>query len=243
MKQQSRYARWRPARAGRRRGQALQGRCAAPAVSRLWVISSLLWLAGCATLFAPPPSAEQIDRDWQARQSRLQDVDTWELKGRLAMRADDDGWHASLRWQRQQDRHVIDLSGPLGKGHVRLNQDASGARLRDNEQQTHYASTARQLLYETTGWDLPLDDLNYWVLGLPAPDSPKRWELDDGGRLKTLQQGGWEVRFLAYGRHGDYDLPSKVFIQRDPAGAAAAADSKQTLEVRLAIAQWTVSTP
>ena len=239
MKQQSRYARWRPAYAGRRRGQALQGRCAAPAVLRLWAISSLLWLAGCATLFTPPPSAEQIDRDWQARQSRLQDVDTWELKGRLAMRADDDGWHASLRWQRQQDRHVIDLSGPLGKGHVRLNQDASGARLRDNEQQTHYASTARQLLYETTGWDVPLDSLNYWVLGLPAPDSPNRWELDDGGRLKTLQQAGWEIRFLGYRRHGDYDLPKKLFIQRNPAGA----DSTQMLEVRLAIAQWTVSTP
>ncbi len=154
----------------------------------------------------------------------------WEIDGRLAMRAADEGWHASLRWVRRQDRHAIDLAGPLGGGYLRLTQDRHGAQLRDAEQHVYHARDARALLLRATGWDMPIDGLNYWVLGLPAPGSPVTEDIDPWGRLKTLHQLGWDVEFIKYARYGRYELPSKLFIRRKP--------SADTLELRMVINRW-----
>ncbi|MEE8607300.1 MAG: outer membrane lipoprotein LolB, partial [Nitrospiraceae bacterium] len=117
------------------------------------------------------------------------------------------------------------------------------ARLRDANNQTYWAATSQQLLFDTTGWRLPLDGLNYWVLGLPVPDTPGTQALDRSGRLKSLDQLGWQVRFLRYRRHGVYEFPSKLFIRRQANGTDAQPPDEgdshgPLLEVRLVIERW-----
>ncbi len=95
-------------------------------------------------------------------------------------------------------------------------------------------------MYRTTGWRVPLDGLNYWVLGLPAPDAAASEELDSRGRLKTLAQSGWDIRFLEYTRYGSFDLPSKLFMKRQNAGVEASPVKDAALEVRLIVERWTL---
>lgn len=193
--------------------------------------------AGCATAPSLPPVANPAVA-WQARQMELKPVTAWSIQGRLAMRSADEGWQASVRWVREGEQHSIDLIGPLGRGHLRLTQDSRGAELRDADQRTWRADNAQQLLYRTTGWLVPLDGLNYWVLGLPSPEAATGQELDERGRLKTLIQSGWDIRFLEYARYGSLDLPSKLFIKRQNGGSDANLAKDAALEVRLAIERW-----
>ena len=95
----------------------------------------------------------------------------------------------------------------------------------------------RQLLVETTGWDVPFDDMDWWVRGLPAPGAKAEQELDEDGRLKTLTQLGWEVEFLEYGRYGAYELPSKLFARRHE-NVPGIGLNHMTLEVRVVIERW-----
>ncbi len=192
----------------------------------------------------PPPEDPAVV--WQARQPRLVALKTWDIQGRLSARTADEGWQASLRWVRDDERHNIDLWGPLGRGHLRLTQDRFGASLRDAEQNTYWAANGQELLFETTGWRLPLDGLNYWVVGVPVPEIPGQQALDDWGRLKTLQQLGWDIRFLRYTRAGDYEFPSKLFIRRKLVGNENLLTDNESsnapiVEVRLVIEHWTVS--
>ncbi len=193
--------------------------------------------AGCATTPALPPVANPVAA-WQARQVELQPVTAWTIQGRLAMHTDNKGWQASVYWVRDGDNQRIDLTGPLGRGHLRLLQDSHGAELRDADQKTWRADNAEQLLYRATGWRLPLAGLNYWVLGLPAPDSVGHQELDAQGRLKTLVQSGWDIQFLEYTRYGTLDLPSKLFIKRLDGGTDGDQAKDNALEVRLIIERW-----
>jgi outer membrane lipoprotein LolB len=172
---------------------------------------------------------------WQQRQVSLARIRAWDLRGRLWLRSADEGFNLSLQWRREADRHRIDLTGPLGGGRVRLTQDRHGAELRDASDVVDRDASVQQLLARRTGWDLPLDGLNYWVLGLPAPDAPTQSEIDSWGRLKTLEQFGWDIRFLEYVQQGGHELPSRVFIKR----RHDAAD--RTLEVRLVVEKWAVA--
>lgn len=196
--------------------------------------------AGCATVPSPPP-VENPAAAWQARQAELRSLSAWTLQGRLAMRAAEEGWQASVHWIHDGGRQQIDLTGPLGRGHLRLTQDDGGAELRDAERKTWRAENAEQLLYRTTGWLVPLDGLNYWILGLPAPGAAANLTLDDQGRLKTLDQSGWDIRFLEYARQGAFDLPSKIFIKRRDDGNETASAKHVDVEVRLIVERWNLT--
>ncbi|MEK7191642.1 MAG: lipoprotein insertase outer membrane protein LolB [Pseudomonadota bacterium] len=203
--------------------------------SFLFFLFALLLLSGCAALPARAP--DEVARAWAMRQQALAPITNWELRGRIALRSRDEGMQASLHWVRERERQRISLVGPLGSGQVRLTQDAGGAELRDTEKNVRRAPTARQLLVETTGWDVPFDDMDWWVRGLPAPGAKAEQELDEDGRLKTLTQFGWEVEFLEYGRYGAYELPSKLFARRRE-NAPGIGLNHVTTEVRVVIERW-----
>jgi outer membrane lipoprotein LolB len=196
--------------------------------------------AGCATAPALPP-VENPAATWQARQTELRPITNWKIQGRMSMRTAEEGWQASLSWVREGERHRIDIIGPLGRGHLRLTRDDQGAELRDADQHSWHAENPEQLLYRTTGWLVPLDGLNYWILGLPLPDTAASQELDPRGRLKTLSQSGWDIRFLEYTRYGELDLPSKLFIKKQGRGTNGSPADDATLEVRLVIERWTLN--
>lgn len=203
-------------------------------VAGLFLLPALL--AGCATVALAP--VEDPAAAWQARQAELRTVTAWDIQGRLAMRADDQGWHASLKWERDGERHRLDFTGPLGRGHLRLLQDGHGAELRDADQRTWRAENAEQILYRATGWSLPLAGLNHWIVGLPAPDSASQQRLDAQGRLQQLTQSGWDIEFLEYARYGAFDLPVKLYVKRQAGRAPGSPAAEAVLEVRLSIERW-----
>lgn len=193
-------------------------------------------LAACAGLPERPPVADR-DRAWRSHHDKLAPLSVWEIHGRLALRTETEGWQASMVWVRRDDRHQIDLSGPMGRGHVRLKRDASGAELRDSEQKIYRNSNAEELLVLATGYRFPLEGLNYWVRGLPAPGGSADREFDAWGRLARLRQLGWDIEFLEYGDHAGLELPAKLFARRQPVGERLAR-ADEMFEVRMVIERW-----
>lgn len=200
---------------------------------RLFVLLFALSLAGCVTPPARPP-VDDPAAAWAARQTRLARVDAWELRGRLAVTTAEEGANASFHWLRRQARHRLSLAGPFGSGGVRIEYDGDIATLRDSSGEVYYGHSVQELLARATGWRLPIEGLDYWVLGLPAPGAPARRELDAWGRLAVLEQLGWRIEFVEYFGPGLYELPRRIFIARAAEGA------RDFLEARFVIERWTV---
>ena len=129
-------------------------------------------------------------------------IQHWELRGRLAVRADERGGQASLTWKRDAARHSIRLNGPLGRGVVRVTQDETGAQLQDAEQRVFHAADAEELLYRYTGWRLPLTNLNYWVRGVPVPGLPAtgNWMMPAASRRCVSRVGSSSIRNMCASR-------------------------------------------
>ena len=172
------------------------------------------------------PLTEGTDVSWQRHQQEVAQLQYWTIQGRLVVNNGSESWHMDISWQQQGDTYVIKLIAPLGAGQIQLRGDKHGVVLDDGETDPLYADNADSLLYESTGLQIPVRGLRYWVRGLPDPGMSNGEVSLSSGKLKQLQQGGWQLRFRRYQQVNNTSLPNKLFLRRDD------------LDVRLVIDQW-----
>jgi len=177
----------------------------------------MLLASGCTSL-SPRPVETWTAPAW----------DDWGLSGRIAVRAAEEGWHASLRWQQTGEAFRIELSGPLGQGAIRLHSDGGMVHLEAADGMRDQAANADLLLARHTGWRLPVSGLRYWVRGLAVPARPAHWTRGAGGRPAHLRQDGWDIRYTDFqDPSGRGPLPRRIELERDG------------LQARLVIDSWT----
>ena len=162
-------------------------------------------MAGCATtrnaVDLPP-----ID-SWQARNEVLGQVQAWEFKGRIAVKAGDDGFNARFNWVQDGDAFAAAVSGPLGIGTVRIEGDGDSVTLTDKDGAESRLDDVETELQWRYGWTIPVESLRYWALGIPDPAAPGVTELDEQDRLLRLEQSGWAVEISRYAEGGGRQMP------------------------------------
>ena len=176
-----------------------------PARILLLPLAVLALLAGCATT---PESVNLPDiGSWDARTAVLGDIASWEFKGRIAVKADDDGFNGKFNWTQQDDAFRATVSGPLGMGTVRVAGDGQVISLTDKDGVETVLEDPELELQWRYGWTIPISSLRYWALGIPDPGKPAATELDEIGLLCRLEQGGWVVEISKYREGGGQQMP------------------------------------
>jgi len=167
-------------------------------LGRALLISATLLLGACATQqpFQPPAQQQSADTPFSA-------------SGRLAVKVDDKGSYGNFEWQHAPAHDVVSITTPVGSTVARLTRDAGGVLLEADGKQTRSANV-EELTNETLGWTLPLDNLVWWIRGLPAPNTPSE-RLADG----ALQQQGWTIRFFRDEGDTASQVPKRVELARD----------------------------
>jgi outer membrane lipoprotein LolB len=176
---------------------------------RLFCLAALcMALSACVTTRPKiPPSAAP----WQQRSTALQALAEWKLEGRAAVAVGQQGWQANLDWQQQGAVADVHLAGPLGVGAVALKRTRDGVSL--NGAPPSEAVVAQ--LQDRLGFDLPLDNLRYWLLGVPDPSTPFDLTRDEHDRAQQIVQAGWTVAYDKYLAYQNDWLPARVVLSRD----------------------------
>jgi len=205
------------------------------ACRRMLALLLMLLLSGCATQPAAPLlDAEALDRLWDSRQAQLSGLAGWQMKGRVAVKSDEDSWSASLSWQQQAETFDISFSSMLGQRMAQLKGDELSASLYLPDDRVLSAANVSDLLDDELGWSVPMGGLRYWLVGLPAPEpepvlaatSELNKGLDEWGRLQWLEQSGWRIEYQRYHSAGILEVPKKMVLTRDD------------LRVRFVIDRW-----
>lgn len=176
----------------------------------------LALLAGCASPPAPPPGP---GAPWQARAERLAALQSWQAQGKLALRNGSAAESANLLWRQQDGRSELHLSGPLGMAATRILAEGERLEVRRGEELRVLDISTPRAVEMSTGWDLPLKALPYWMLGIPQPGAAATRLSFDNERLSTLSQDGWQVTFDAYGQFDGYTLPTRLRVSRGDTSA------------------------
>jgi outer membrane lipoprotein LolB len=160
-------------------------------------------LAACAATRTVPPSIK-----WEQRVGELQSAGGWQLDGRAAVALGQQGWQATLAWRQTNDSAEVHLAGPFGIGALVLKQTPEGLSLNGAPPSDAVLSQVQEKL----GFDLPIENLHYWLLGVPNPKSSFDLSRNDQDRAKVLSQAGWNI---AYDRYmpaaGDW-LPARLVL-------------------------------
>ncbi len=178
-------------------------------------------LAACATTQrAPAPAGEP----WEQRAGELQHLAAWQLDGRAAVALGTQGWQATLNWRQSADSSELHLAGPLGVGAMVLRRTPQGVSL--NGAPPSEAVLAQ--LQERLGFELPLDRLRFWLLGVPDPSAAYELTRNDQDRALRLTQADWTVDYERYmASNGDL-LPAHLTLTREG------------VRVRIAVDHWVV---
>jgi outer membrane lipoprotein LolB len=169
-------------------------------------------IAGCRTLPVVPPATAE---SWEARRALLQGRQHFEIKGRVAVAAGQDGFTASLRWIQSGTASQLSLDGPLGVGGVRVTTDGTVLTLVNPRGEHLDSDAARAELKARLGFDAPLASLRYWILGVPDPASTPAAEIVDAERrLTNLEQNGWQIDYADYVVMNGEWLPGRMTLHR-----------------------------
>jgi outer membrane lipoprotein LolB len=185
-------------------------------------IAAVLLLAGC-TLQRPVPPV-----DWQARTAQLAALESWQARGRIAVKSPDGGGQGDLLWRQEGESARIRVSGPFGAGAWEIRWDPALLTIagRDGELTRAYTGpdAAEQFLTEQLGWSFPAMSVRYWLLGLPHPAFPAHETRGAAGELLELEQNGWNVRYQQYVRADGIPMPARLTAENELARLRLAVD-------------------
>jgi outer membrane lipoprotein LolB len=184
----------------------------------------LVALAGCATPRREPQPAG-VPVAWIQRITQLEHAASWQLDGRAAAALGQQGWQASLHWQQKGASSDLHLAGPLGMGATEIKVTSEGLSINGASP----SAAAMMQLQDKLGFDLPLDNLRYWLLGIPDPSIPFDLTRNAQDRALKLSQAGWTIDYDEYmPANGDL-LPKRLVLNRADARVRIAVDRWQGL--------------
>jgi outer membrane lipoprotein LolB len=186
---------------------------------RLPLLACALLLTGCKTVQVHTTAPLT---PWDERATALAHARTWQLDGRAAAALGQEGWQASLDWRQSGDSSELHLAGPLGIGALVLDMSPDGLALNGAAPSPAVAAQLEARL----GFELPLENLRYWLLGIPNPAVPFELTRNALDRAQHLSQAGWSIDYDQYRPQGGDQLPARIVLRR--------ADAR----VRIAVDRW-----
>ena len=168
----------------------------------------LLWLvvavAGCASVRPPAAGGNVPDPE------RFTE---WSARGRIGITAHGEGGSGSFTWRQAAGRTELALRGPLGAGGLDLVTDGVQLQVRDASGVALDGDAARAELEQRLGGPLPLVQLRYWILGVPAPagHGPGAAPVQMAtGSVPGFVQDGWVVTLDQSEVFGAWRLPVRL---------------------------------
>jgi len=178
---------------------------------------ALAVLAGCRT--APPPAVigPGADAPWPEQRAALEKLDAYSLTGRVAVAASGEGFSGTLRYQQQPHRSDLSLDGPMGMGGVRVTLDGETLSIATSGGDHLDGGAARAELERRLGFTLPLAEMRWWLLGIPAPGEASVDADAASGEIRAFVQQGWRIGIDARAPAMGFSLPQRLTATRDGA--------------------------
>ena len=189
----------------------------AGARTALGALALAVVLAGCRT--APPAKiiGPGADAPWPEQRAALENFDAWSLTGRVAVAAGGEGFSGSLRYQQQPHRSDLSLDGPMGIGGVRVALDGEEISIATSGGDHLDGAAARAELERRLGFALPLAEMRWWLLGIPAPGDADLIQDGATGEVEGFVQSGWKVVVNARAAALGFALPQRLTVEREGA--------------------------
>ena len=196
-----------------------------------WVLLICVCVSACQTPgYSIKVDAAHDPRQVLQHQNRLADLKNWDLKARIGIKSTRQSGSATLLWQQQADNYRLKLILPFAQGIINIERQNGLVTLVDQTGQTRSANSAAALIYQSTGWYIPVAELSEWIIGQVPSVYQTQWSTD--GLVAEAAVDVWEIDYQTY-QAVPYNedflmLPGKIVL------------THPELTLRLILNQWTL---
>ena len=193
-----------------------------------------LMLVSCATVKEQVIEKEQVITEpagWVAEQHKRQQIENWEIRGRLGVQTESNGGSLDIIWKQSDKDFSIRLIAPLGAGSYLIQGDSYFAEVHFPDGHKEIISSIDDVFSSALEIDLPANAVKDWIRGIPAKSlSIENISWNDQGLLDKIKQSGWNVEMKKY-TGNKILLPHVIYLSRD---------DNAELDVRLVLRQWLI---
>ena len=151
------------------------------------------------------------------RRKQLSQTRQWAFSARLSVRRNTDAWAGQIRWQQTGPDYLIHFNAPMGQGAMQLKSNPQfGVEMRLADGTLNYADDPQSLLYDFTGWEIPMNGLKYWIQGIPDKEPVKAISYNADGQIEVMQQGNWQIQYRTYREIQEMYMPRKLILRNGP---------------------------
>ncbi|MDD9891152.1 MAG: lipoprotein insertase outer membrane protein LolB [Gammaproteobacteria bacterium] len=172
-------------------------------------LTLFLVLGSCANV--APRAIENVI--WDQQRMLLEDLGAWQLRGRVNVAYKDENDTPRIRWQQQDTTYNIRLWGTFNVG-MTVIEGRPGLVTMEHDGELFRAASPEDLILQQLGYELPVSYLEFWIRGLPAPDSNADMTFNELNQLSQMNQGGWTISFEDPRQYGELSLPREVVVAR-----------------------------
>lgn len=192
-----------------------------------------LVLSGCSTI---PNTDSQvlIEQTPQQRIIKLQQLQQWKIKGKIAFIEKKSRNSATLSWQvdERQNSQLLNLTSYLGINVLQLDSTDNNHKIQVDGK-TYHGSDLETLIYSITGLTLPTKALTFWLKGLPYQKDDKI-DYQEKTQLPLNLSSYyanelWQVSYANYQQINGYNLATKFSIRKDD------------LLIKIAVNDWAIA--
>nr|WP_256448280.1 MULTISPECIES: lipoprotein insertase outer membrane protein LolB [unclassified Psychrosphaera] len=147
----------------------------------------------------------------------------WTARGKMMIATNNEKVSGYFYWQQKGDNFEFSLNTLIGINMFELSVNDDEAEL-TIDGKTYYGHTAEILVAQLTGYQLPISQLRFWVLGVQqsTEQSTKnnlktKTKLDEKGRLKHIEvfhgDAIWQIDYQSWRSVMQFDLPKSLQLK------------------------------
>lgn len=172
----------------------------------------------CVTRHTDISQSEQVSE--QVAAQKLEQLQAWSLSGKLAIINPNERKSANLAWQQQPKALTMTLTTVVGTTLAQMAYNGDFATLKADGK-SWQSSSPSDLIYDVTGWQLPIESLSVWMKGQVEGNLVNEYYVN--GLVKEMSAGcpqcmPWLIRYNAYAEFTindtDYTLPTSIRLEQ-----------------------------
>lgn len=177
------------------------------------LLTTALLIACCTIVSCTTAPPAQVNSDWVRQSDLLRQLESWQLRGRVNVRYNNESHTPRIQWAQQNLDYNIRLWGTFNAGSTTIVGRPGFVTLEQNGDVVS-ASSPEDLILQQLGYELPVSYLEYWVKGLPAPESRADLSFNELNQLVGIYQDGWTVSYSDPRQYGSLTLPRQIELTR-----------------------------
>jgi outer membrane lipoprotein LolB len=162
------------------------------------------------------------------RQDQLASCHNWSFQSAVIITNAQEKVLVHIRWQQFDYKYILNITSLFNFGGVKIIGDPTNIALWRSATNKTIATTPEELMDKELGWSLPLKNMRYWIVGLPAPKLAYTFQVDRCNRLIFLQQQGWKISYADFVSVNKIDFPTTILL------------NNAKLQIKVMIRKWSI---